>query len=179
MKILTYGLLLMVSLTSCTKTLWIDAEPNIDLKQYGTFGWNTNNDLVGHVYYNKEKTDATLKPEIERLLIQKGYKLSQPGEADFFLDYHIYIEQDYFSEVYCPTGYYNLSGLEAGLSPGPRCEVPKRVRNYDSQTFVIDIIDTKTGQLVWRGSSFDVIDNPKDLPYVLKRRAKKMLKAIY
>jgi hypothetical protein len=53
--------------------------------------------------------------------------------------------------------------------------VPERQRIYDSGTFVIDMIDKNSGQLVWRASSVDVVSNPIDLPTILKKRARNMI----
>ncbi len=167
--------LLTIFLNSCSPTLWVDKEPNIQLNKFKTFGWNEVKDNTGHTYYNKKAIDKTLQTAIDKSFSKKGYKVVPEEMADFFIDYHIYIEEDYYEETYCPTGFYGDSGYSPNLFPGPRCEVPERVRVFDSGTLVLDIIDKQTGQLVWRGNSFDVIDNPLSAPKILERRAKQIV----
>ncbi|WP_082391216.1 DUF4136 domain-containing protein [Jiulongibacter sediminis] len=168
------GLLLLLS--GCSPSLWIDQEPNIIFENYKTYAWNTLEDRVGHTYYNKENIDESVKSSIESSLSKQGFTKVEADKANVYLDFHVYIEENYFQEAYCPTGFYGNLGYQPDLSPGPRCEVPERQRIYDSGTFVIDMIDKNSGQLVWRASSFDVVSNPIDLPTILKKRARNMIK---
>lgn len=169
-------LFVSLSLAGCSPSLWIDQEPNIAFANYTTYAWNSLEDNVGHTYYNKGNIDEAVRKSVEKALLQKGFSKVSPEKANVYLDFHVYIEENYFQEAYCPTGFYGNLGYQPDLSPGPRCEVPERQRIYDSGTFVIDMIDKNSGQLVWRASSFDVVANPKELPAILKKRARTMIK---
>ncbi len=174
MKLLIAILLLF---TGCTKNLWVDRESNIDFGQYRTFAWNQVTEGTGHEYYFQQEIDAVLKPKINELLANKGLLLVPETGADLFVDYHYYVTEDYFEQSYCPEGYYGASGFAPQLTPGPRCEVPLRVLTFDSGNFVLDLVDVKTGQLVWRGHSFEVVENPRFTAEILKKKVKRLLRS--
>ncbi len=168
---------LLILLSGCSRNLWIDREPNIDFSAYKTFTWNTVTEGVGHEYYFHQEIDAELKPAINSLLAEQGLRLVSDTEAaDLFVDYHYYVRENYFEQTYCPAGYYGGSGFTTQINPGPRCEVEEKVLTFDSGDFAMDLVDVKTGQLVWRGHSFEVVENPRFTAEILSRKVKKMLR---
>lgn len=166
---------MLVLASGCTKNLWIDYEPNIDFSTYNTFAWNEVKDAVGHQYYFQEQIDTVLKARINELMQAKGLRLVKGEQADLFLDFHYYVKENYFEQSYCPAGYYGGSGFSPEIMPGPRCDVEEKVLSYDSGNFALDLIDVKTGQLVWRGHSFEVVENPRFTSDILSKKVSRLL----
>jgi hypothetical protein len=172
------SLLLFVSLFlfGCNKNLWVDREHHIDFSEYKTYAWNQFRDGPGDLYHFQRETDMVLKPEINRMMEKNGFVLVPDEEADVFIDYHYFVKENYFEQVYCPEGYYGSSGFVSSIVPGPRCEMPERMLTFDSGNFVIDIVDVRRGQIIWRGNSFEVIENPKYTMEILRKKVKQILK---
>lgn len=173
-----YFALVLIGLVhiSCSKNLWIDKEPNIDTKLFKTYSWNSVKKTSPVAYYNQAEIDQLLRSEVEKALNGNGYVKVDDGSADFFIDYNLYIRDSYFEEKICPTGFYGNGGYSPDLNTWPRCDVEEQTITYDSGTLVFDVIDTRTGQLVWRGSAANIIDNPRYAPEIFAKRVRKLLK---
>jgi len=75
----------------------------------------------------------------------------------------------------CEAGFYRGERYLLDLSQRTYCENPKIV-NYDDGTLIIDIVDVQTGQLVWRGTAGEIIDNPAYATEIFCKKAKRILR---
>lgn len=161
---------------SCSKSIWIDQEPNVSISNFETFSWNGIKTGEGHSYYMKNNIDGSIKSLIDKTLAEKGYHESSTQKGDFFIDFHVFIKADYFQQDYCPTGFYGNRGYIDQITPGPVCNVPLKTATFDSGTLVIDIVDTRSGQIIWRGNVFGLIENPRFAPEIFEKKVKRLLK---
>lgn len=169
-------LLALVSL-SCSRKVTIEREPNIAIEQYRTYTWNKlEATKTSHPFYQSNELNQLIISEIDKGLAKKGFKQSL-GSADFLVDFHIYIEEQKFQNLVCPTGFYRGERYMPDLGNSIYCESPEIV-NYDDGTLIIDIVDAHTTQLVWRGSMNDIIDNPNFSGDMFKKKVKLILKKL-
>ena len=160
---------------SCTRNLHIEREPNIFIEQYRTYGWNKlEATKSAHPLYSSVELNQTIMREIDKNLAKKGFRrnIDMP---DFFVDFHIYVEEQKFQNLVCETGFYRGERYLTDLSQRTYCESPKIV-NYDDGTLIIDIIDAQTRQLVWRGPAGEIINNPVYATEIFRLKVKRILK---
>ncbi|MFT5884933.1 MAG: hypothetical protein ACI9IP_001390 [Arcticibacterium sp.] len=172
-------LILMMGLglvgVSCTKTLWIDKEPNINTAMFRTYSWNTNKEVKANFYYNQAEIEEQIRREVNKSLEKLGYTYKKGEPVDFFVSYNLFIEEGFLENTVCPSGFYGNLGYSPDLSHSPKCEMPERTFVYDAGSLVVDLMDTRTGQIVWRGTTRNLIDNPRFAPEIITRRIGKLL----
>jgi hypothetical protein len=105
-----------------------------------------------------------MKLEVDKSLQKLGYTLKNEGLVDFFINYNMAVKEGLFEEAVCSTGFYGNLGYSPDLNSSPRCEVSLEVFDYDSGNLIIDVLDSRTGELVWRGIAVNIIENPKYAP---------------
>lgn len=151
MKKNTLLFILVLSLVACGPSLQVssDQDKTVKIDGYKSYGWldikaieNRNNDPR---YYN-ELTDKRIKEAVGREMLAKGYNLV-PGKPELELHYHIIVENK-----------TSISTEPVGINYGEYwAKKMTTVYQYREGTLIIDIMDVKTNQLVWRGSGTDVI----------------------
>lgn len=124
-----------------------DFNPGAPFSSYETFSWlpapETGDPRVDNaIIYNR------VKDAVDTQLEAKGYReVQNPGEADFLVGYHIAL--DGRMDMQTVNSYY-------GYGYGPWYYGGYRdtyVRYYDQGTMLIDIVDRRQDELVWRGTA--------------------------
>ena len=118
----------------------------VDLcKQYKTYDWLPPSDQI-----DKRVHDPILQRRIQgsvdKELKRRGYERLTTGDPDFKVSYYVGVEGklDIGSvNTYYGYGWYGPTGMVM-YSSG-------RTREYDEGTFILDIVDAPTRDLVWRG----------------------------
>ena len=116
-------------------------ERNIDLAQYRTYEWGPADALpTGDPRLDQNPFfQDHVQGAIERGLASKGFGRTSEGAPDLLIHYHASVSQR-----------IDLSRLDrAGSCYTEDCQV--RVVEFDAGTLVVDILDARTGRLVWRG----------------------------
>ncbi len=167
---------LVIALSACNKNLLIDKEPNMPVQNYLNYSWNEIKEIGNNPYYTSKLMDKTLTAYVDERLKSYGYQKTKAENADFYIDYHIYIKDQSFQQLVCPPGFYRANRYSPELSGAPQCEVPEVMMAYDSGTFVIEIVHKKSGQLIWRGTSTELIENPIYADAIFKRKIRRLLK---
>ncbi len=93
--------------------------------------------------------DLRVRPAVERELGARGLRKVENERPDFLVTYYAALEK--------PIAAQSIT-YAAGV---PRVDEP--VTAYARGTLVIDVLDPKTGKLVWRGAGRRVFD-PKQTP---------------
>ncbi len=107
-----------------------------------------------------------IEASITRELTTKGFRQQNPASADLLVAYHG-----------GENGKVNVHRW--GYSYGPRKWYGKRrlpERSYKSGTLVIDIIDARSRQLIWRGSRAGVISSPQSTRKHVDKAVEKILR---
>ena len=177
MKRIIVVLFLAILGFSCTRNLHIEREPNIFIEQYRTYGWNKlEATKAAHPLYSSFELNQAIVRAIDKNLAKKGFRINI-STPDFLVDFHIYVEEQKFQNLVCEAGFYRGERYLTDLSQRTYCESPKIV-NYDDGTLIIDIVDAQTGQLVWRGTAGEIIDNPAYATEIFCMKVKRILKKI-
>lgn len=123
-------------------------ERGIDFAQYKSFDWGPADALpTGDPRLDKDPFfKDQLQGAVERQLARRGVALSSSGTPDLRIHYHANVSQR-----------INVSGADRQYGcPGPDCGA--RVDEYEAGTIVIDVVDTRTNKVVWRGWAQDRLE---------------------
>ena len=113
---------------------------DLDLRRYHTYAWappdtfSTGDPRLDNNTFFSERVQRA----VDGHLRQKGFEAAAGAQPDFVVHYHARVEQ-------------RLDSTE--LRPGePRCQTGDcRPFVYDAGTLLIDIVDPRSNQLLWRG----------------------------
>lgn len=127
-----------------------DYEPGADFSIYTTFGWKSAvQPQTGDVRLDNPLLDGRIRKAVKRALIENGYREIDEGSANFLVEYGLTIQP----KTHSPSlsigtgvgigGRGSFGGIGVGIPVGG---------SYEEGVLVIDLYDTKTGRLFWRGS---------------------------
>lgn len=160
---------LVVWLSSCsTSRVNTDADPKTDLSRYHTFKFTDSDDQAGpNPLYHSSLLENAIHAEIALQLEKRGIRedLEHP---DMLVAYHTFTEKKQSSvNNYYPMMY---GGWSWRLYPWGYAPYPygywngyNRTEEYTEGTLIVDAVDARSNQLVWRGSISDAIHDPGDL----------------
>jgi len=150
--------------------VYSDYDPSYDLKNYTTFNWGPKINIeAGNnpLYYN-ELNDKRIKGAALQQLTARGYRFEE-GSSDLVVHYHIIID-DQTIIVTDPPGY----------EYGPYwLRMQTNIRQYQEGTLIIDIMDSHTNNLIWRGWATSAIDmhySPDHTEVLIKKAVDKIFK---
>jgi len=129
--------------TGCSNKISVksDYDKDVNLAIYKTYGWLPSKEIESKnnpLLYN-ELTDKRIKKAVETQFQNKG--IQQADKADLRVHYHIIIDN---KSVVRPNTYgYNYSDYWM------RNQVD--VFEYREGTLIIDLMDSKNNNLIWRG----------------------------
>jgi hypothetical protein len=154
------GALLVLGVSSCTS---IKTNTNYDpsavqtLGSYRTYSWLPLKEGADPSVYNPI-IQARVQQAVDHQLQARGYQKVEPGQkADFELGWHGAINHkvdvDYINSYY---GYGWDPWYDPFYSPvayGGAGVTHPVVREYRQGTLILDVVDTATNKLVWRGTA--------------------------
>jgi len=144
-------------------------ERGINFAEYVTYDWGPPDHLpVGDPRLdNNPFFNDYLQGAIEKSLAAKGYDRAVAGGADLLIHYHASVEQKI--DVYGVDHRYGYCY--------ENCE--PQYSDYEQGTLVIDLVDTNTNRVVWRGwaqnSMTGIIDNQDRLKTQVDESVAKMM----
>jgi hypothetical protein len=122
-----------------------DYDPNTDFSGLRTWYWmarapssdpRVDNDLI----------DGRVRDAVERHLGSRGYRRVPTGEGDFGVGYHLAIQGKIDVQTIDRYYGYGYGGWYGGMG------TETYVRQYDEGTLILDVVDSRSQQLVWRGT---------------------------
>lgn len=154
-KHLLLALLLLALLMSCsTMKVVVDYDDQVNFSSYKTFHFVTPKKMKA----KQKGTPAVIKDpifmkqarnEIGTVLSEKGFqKAETPKQADFVIAF--YATAKHKAQITPPT--YHIGRF------GRRWVRPGHVHHYKQGTLIVDIVDRKKHELVWRGVGSGVLD---------------------
>ena len=161
----------LVGSTSCaTMMVGSHVQRSLDFAQYRTFDWGVPDALPtgdprldDNPFFNDHMQGA-----VERQLAAKGLELSASGTPDLLIHYHANVMQRI--DV-------NRVDREYGYCSGDSCA--GQVVEYEAGTLILDVVDSRTNRVVWRGWAQDrfvgVIDNRDRLERMINTAVAHML----
>jgi len=160
-----------VAVTGCT-TMNVSSHvrSGIDFAQYRTYDWGPADALpTGDPRLDKNPffQDHVLGA-VEKQLAARGYQRSDSGTPDLLIHYHASItERIDINRADTERGYCYEDDCRAG------------VLDYEAGTIVLDIVDTRTNKVIWRGWAQDslegVLENQDKMAQQINEAVTRML----
>ena len=160
-KYFNLALLLAFFLTGCVATTPVDVstdyDRNVNFGQYRTFKWFQDKPTAGidSTYKYNTFLDQRIRNAVEAQLIQKGMS-KVTGGADLLIAYDVKVitrqsaRPDYAFAPGFGYGYSYWYGYRYNYGYS-RFGRPMLIEEYKDGTIIIDLVDAKDNQLIWRG----------------------------
>ena len=165
---------------SCAVT---DVAKTSDLAKYKSFGWGKSSLDVDNPVYKSELIDANIKASIKKEFASKGvhYTAKKPDLLVSYKGYTEIKEQSnnrgwLYNPYYYPFPFYGFFPFGIYGMGGPLWVEPQGYYSYTEGTLIIDMRDTKTGKLVWRGTVQGSVEDVRSLKKNITRGIKAIMK---
>lgn len=132
---------LALSLAGCAAiTVSADFDPEVDFQTYRTYAWGPADALpTGDPRLdNNPFFDDRMRGAVDGELAERGLTVAPATEADLVVHYHISIRE----RIDVVT-----VDREYGYEPG----YDTAVREWQEGTLMVDLVDTRTNRVIWRG----------------------------
>lgn len=145
------SILSILALAACSPEIRVysDHDPDYNVRNFSTVDWGQQSGIEANrnpLHYN-ELNDKRIKSAILKELSSRGYSRTEE-DPDLVIHYHIIID-DQSVVTTEPYGYFY----------GPYwMRMQTHVYSYREGTLIIDLMDPKTNNLVWRGWATAAID---------------------
>ncbi len=149
-KIIFIAFLLFLTQCSPEISVYSDYDPDYNVRQYQTFGWlDKANVETGQnpIYYN-QLNDKRIKSSVNEELTARGYRLTET-DPQLLIHYHIIVEDRTVIATDPYGSYYGPYWMRMQTNIYP----------YREGTLIIDLMDAKTSNLVWRGWAVSAIQS--------------------
>jgi hypothetical protein len=153
-----------------TMTVSSHVQPGLDVARYHTYEWGPPDALpTGDARLDKNPFfQDHMMGAVEKQLARLGYQQATTTPPDLLIHYHANIAQRI--DV-------NRLDREFGYCRDGDCDA--RVTEYENGTLIVDVMDARTNQLVWRGwaqANVDaVIGHPDRLRRMINDAVERML----
>ena len=123
-----------------------DYDHDIDFSQYTTFKWMPSPKKRSKNLVRKGSLlDKRIRRAVEQELEAKGFEIKRTGRADAMLAYHVNIQK----RVEVSPARYGYYGWRRG-----------HVHHYKQGSIIIDVVDPRLNQLIWRGAAVGAVGKP-------------------
>ncbi|HJT20792.1 MAG TPA: DUF4136 domain-containing protein [Nitrospira sp.] len=151
-RALSLCLWFMVAATAAcsSPTIGYDFDSRVDFQTYRTYEWLTDaQEVTGDRRLDNSLVDTRIRSAIGTELRSKGYRVSGGTKPDFFVAYHVKL-----NDMMKGTSTQNYIGDRAH---GTYTTISD-IESYREGTLLLDIVDAASMQLVWRGSALSEVD---------------------
>ena len=145
-----------------------DSDEKANFENYHTFRFTDSDDKAGsNPLYHSSLLENTIHAQIAIELESRGI-VEETTNPDLLIGYHTYTERkrsamnNYYPMMY---GGYGWGFYPWGMAPYPYgyWNGYNNTYTYTEGTLIIDAIDARSNQLIWRGSISDAITTPSNL----------------
>jgi hypothetical protein len=159
------AMLFFLTAASFAQQVKTDYDRTTNFGQYKTYSWKKI-ETKDPLWVDRIKSD------VDASLTAKGWKQVPSGGDVSLVATEITTNQPTLN-----TYYNNFGGFGRGFRGGGFGDSTTTVENYKVGTLVLDMSDTQTNKLVWRGSASDALSNKSDKNIKnLDKGVQKMLK---
>ncbi len=142
-------------LMACSNELrvYTDFDREVQIQRLTNYDWLPERQIESRnnpIYFN-ELTDKRIKTAVEKQLTEKGYRHSTT-DAQLIVHYHIMIDDRATVFHTSPFGYnYGKYWLENEMD----------TYRYEEGTLIIDFMDSRNCDLIWRGWAVSILDGDR------------------
>jgi hypothetical protein len=168
----------MFGIASCAVT---DIDRTADFNRLQSFGWGKAEIKAENPVYESDLIHKNIKTTIEQEFAKKGILYNQKN-PDFLVSYHTYTEKKEQTSGRSYYGYpffypFRFSPFMYDWAWGvPYRYGSSQTYSYTKGTLIIDIIDTKADEVVWRGTVSGNVDNVANLQKQISKGVHAILK---
>ena len=138
--------------TGCASAMNVSShiERGLDFTQYRTYDWGpadalpTGDPRLDQDVFFKDRVQGA----VERGLASKGLQMSTSGTPDLLIHYHAHISQRIDAD---------RVDRRLGYCYGADCQPD--LLEYEAGTLVLDVVDTRTNRVIWRGWARDSVED--------------------
>jgi len=128
-----------------------ELDPAADVAGYRTFAWlPVSPGIPGEPRQDNIILDRDIRATVDQSLIDKGYVKASSGTPDFLIGYRAEIRE---KEINSVLDYYEYR--QAG---GSDAVTDAYVFGHEEGSLILDVVDGRNRQLVWRASATAVVD---------------------
>lgn len=182
--------LLVLLLAGCSSPVAVQQKPGVDFSQYRTYDWaktEVKSADSKNPIYQSSLNDQQIQDAINGEMAKRGIRPVQGNaKPDFYLTYHLYIEEAERKVANPPAaGFaypyaFSYRGAYLPINYGywyttPYYNTSYRTETYQEGTMILDMVDARSNNLVWRGSVADAVNNPARLGSEFAKSAKDIL----
>ena len=171
-------LCLLIVIQGCSSVIVSQDYPlNTNYSALETYAWQSEKqEKTGDIRLDNPLLDTRIRSAIDTFLLEKGYQRSSDVEPDFYIAYH----QEIYSHI---TIDQTRSGFAFGMGSfgyhgGVGFSTGNSVSSYDDNMLVIDVIDSGSGDIIWRGTgtrSFVQHADPEKITKEVNKTVNKIL----
>lgn len=180
MKIYSIFLMLSIILVSCGPKVNTDKKIAKDLDSFSSYAFLPNQDTIKTTEYDNRYVNEIIIDEINENMQDQDYRLDR-NQPDLLVYYHLMMDEEV--AVNATPVYTNYSYYRPGYYVGPYYRnyaynnyftIPRIAGTsidqipYKEGTIVIDLIDRRTNEIIWRGRANDVV-TPNNLEEELRQ----------
>lgn len=148
--------LALVGLVGGCRSMRVDhaSDPGADFGAYHTFDWRAIPDDLDDPLMRDPDLAFRLQSRIRETFEAKGYEKVERN-ADITIAFHVALDQR-ITRAYVDRWGYRYPAYRRPGRPGVWI---RAVDRYEVGTLVIDVIDARTDELVWRGVASDAVSS--------------------
>ena len=203
-SILLFVIIMFIMVSCSPVQVFSDYDHAADFTKFRSYAWLHRSDSVHKYFYDNEIVERNVKNYVNQEMAKRGYALDIKN-PDILLEYHISSKMKSYTvsnPVYnnsmggmgmMNNGMYGGSyqpsyGMNNGMS-GYNTMQPYGYNNtpyvmgyqqqqvtYDEGTLLVDVIDRKANQLIWRGWSVGTLTDESALESELQGDIRKIFK---
>ena len=166
---LSLSLMAGILLAGCGPKVDTNKKTAQNLSNFNSYAFLPNQDTIQTSNYNNQQVNEIVISEIHENMQDLNYRLDR-NQPDLLVYYHLMLDEE--MAVNANPVYTNYSYYRPGFYVGPYYRnysynnyftVPRIAGNnvqqipYKEGTIVIDLINRRTNEIVWRGSAEDVV----------------------
>jgi hypothetical protein len=152
-----------------------DYEPGIDYAGFATYAWQHDSQpKTDDIRVDDPLIHQRIRTAIDNNL-ESRYTKADRAVADFLVGYELAIRQKIKSEG--SQGGLMIGSGGRGSFGGIGISTGSPVETYDQGTLFIDVLEPKSGKLLWRGKGTDVVAEHAD-PEAITRQVNELVQKI-
>lgn len=166
-------------LVACGPKVDTQKQAQVDLSNYRSFAFLPNQDTIRNSDYDNAYVNEVVIDEVRQNMRERDFRLER-NQPDLLVYYHLMFDEE--MAVNASPVYTNYSYYRPGYYVGPYYRnvaydnyftVPRLAGSniqqvpYREGTIVVDLIDRRTNEIIWRGRAEDVVD-PANLEQELR-----------
>ncbi len=178
LKLAVMALGLALSTACSSYTVKTDYDPTITYSSYRTFDWYAaSKKAKGKGSGTDPLLDKRVRVVVQTVLEGKGFKQETLGEPDFLVTYYPIFHNRKYRTTTSFGGGYGWGRRHWGYGVGTRFS-SSQVHQYREGTIVLEIVDSRSNQLVWQGAAEGALtdlSNPEDAQEQINKAVRDML----